>query len=130
MMFFLIPSVPPQDMLTGNENEQVFLIRYSFMINVNKNIFTLCRQLDLQFLLCFPGSSFFRICNYGNFSDMGFILHSLNFILVALKNISSNMISAATSLSLTSTSRIRNTHFMMTFPGVISTSLAQSRLLH
>lgn len=55
-----------------------------------------------------PWLFLFRSYNSGNFSDIGFILYSFNFILVALRNVSPTMISALTSLWLTGKSGILN----------------------
>lgn len=74
-------------------------------------------------LLFFSGS-----CHYGNLSDIGLFFHSSNIILVAVRNASSNMTSALTSLSLTDKSGILNIQFMMTLSEVISISLAYCRL--
>lgn len=76
-----------------------------------------------SWLFFFSGS-----CHYGNLSDIGLFFHSSNIILVAVRNASSNMTSALTSLSLTDKSGILNIQFMMTLSEVISISLAYSRL--
>lgn len=71
---------------------------------------------------------FFGSCKYGSFSDIGLMGRSSNSLLIVLRNVSSNVTSAGTSLSLIGKSGILNIQFMMTVSGAICTSLAHSRL--